>query len=203
MIWTAIVPIKGGDDRKSRLSRRLDREERIRLSNAMAAHVLGCLGQVPAIGEIHTLSPDPIPPFLWRQDMGRGLNSEMDAFRVDMGVEPLLVIHGDLPLLHPDEVSALLTVAESSGGAIAPDRHGEGTNALALIAIDDFRFTFGEKSYAAHVSAMRGKAVSLKRKGLTHDVDTPEDLDAITAATCGDAATFSAKFVLRSSCREL
>jgi 2-phospho-L-lactate guanylyltransferase len=115
----------------------------------------------------------------WRRDLGRGLNAELAALR-DAITGPLLVVHGDLPLLGVEDVSALLAAAQVAGVALAPDRHGLGTNAVALREGADFGFAFGEGSLARHKLAPG--AVTVSRTGLACDVDTPADLDAVLAA---------------------
>src|SRR3546814_2010939 len=83
MSWTAVVPMKQGPERKSRLASRLSDQTRATLSDHMAAHVLECLHESPSIGRIVILSPTPVADarFAWAQDQGRGLNEELTAFR--------------------------------------------------------------------------------------------------------------------------
>jgi 2-phospho-L-lactate guanylyltransferase len=140
------------------------------------------LGDVPAIGAIHLLSADrpKVWPGGWHRDEERGLNPELEAARASLGAVPLLVIHADLPLVAVADIVALLERAEQHGVAIAPDRHGEGTNAVA-IARGDFRFAFGLGSYALH-HAQAGDAAQVDRLGLALDCDTPDDLDQACAA---------------------
>jgi len=174
--WTAIVPMKQGQARKSRLAPHLSPAQRIRLNEQMTAHVLDQLARVSAISRIVALSPAPPAQagIGWARDQGRGINVELAALR--QGVSPLLVIHGDLPLLQAADVEALLAAAETHDLAIAPDRHGLGTNALALGDDRAFRFAFGEGSARAHQADAGRAAVSVTRLGLSHDVDTVEDL---------------------------
>src|SRR3546814_1425676 len=73
MSWTAVVPMKQGPERKSRLASRLSDQVRATLSDHMAAHVLECLHESPSIGRIVILSPTPVADgrFAWAQDQGR------------------------------------------------------------------------------------------------------------------------------------
>ena len=67
--------------------------------------------------------------------------------------------------------------------AIVPDRHGEGTNALALVPPSAIRPAFGEGSCARHVAAAReaGIPFAVEELGsLALDLDTPADLVALT-----------------------
>lgn len=187
MSWTAIVPLGIGRERKSRLAGRLSTDERTRLADSMAAHVLSCVKTTPEVERVMVLSPHALvqADVEWRRDFGRGLNAELTALRETVAGF-LLVIHGDLPLLGIEDVSALLAAAQGAGVALAADRHGRGTNAVALRPEADFVFAFGEDSLARHASTPG--AVTLVRSGLGWDVDLPADLDAVLATgwRCGN-----------------
>jgi 2-phospho-L-lactate guanylyltransferase len=179
MNWLGVVPLKGQADRKSRLAGCLSPEARWALSERMAAHVLACLRETPGIGRISLLSPDRIagPGLDWIADQGTGLNAELDRVRADRPDVPLLVIFGDLPLLKSDEIVALIAAAQSAGAAIAPDRHGSGTNAIALADSRPFAFSFGPNSFDLHLEAAGPGCVIVRRPGLAFDVDMPDDLE--------------------------
>jgi 2-phospho-L-lactate guanylyltransferase len=49
MRWTALIPLKGGAKRKSRLAPCLSPAERAALSDRMVRHVCAVLGEVPSI----------------------------------------------------------------------------------------------------------------------------------------------------------
>lgn len=92
----------------------------------------------------------------------------------------MLVIHGDLPFVSVEDIAVIL--AEAGGGcAIAPDRQGSGTNAIALSDPTGFGFAFGPDSFARHLTAAKGQARVVARPGLGFDIDTPDDLDAAIA----------------------
>ncbi len=182
MEWTAIVPLKLSHDRKSRLSARFSVEERIALSDKMAMNVLDCLKQARVVSNILVLSPTPFRDYDWLPDRGKGLNAELVAFRTQHPDQPLLTIHGDLPLLSAADVEEFLRNAEFGEGAIAPDRHRSGTNAVAVTRPGGFGFAFGVDSFKLHqTSAGAGFAV-VERPGLAFDVDTLADFDAIYPA---------------------
>lgn len=179
MSWTALVPLKQGDDRKSRLTDRLSPSQRAALSDAMATNVLEVLRQAPLIGRVVVIAPRAVESAEWRADRGRGLNAELEAVRAELGA-PVMVVFGDLPLLRAEDIDALGAAAESAGVALAPDRLREGTNAAAIARNDPFAFHFGANSFALHRAAAPGAAI-IERLGLSHDVDTPADLDAAIA----------------------
>ena len=181
MSWTAVVPLKTAADRKTRLSPSLDLAERIRLSNRMARQVVATLKETEEVGRVLLLSPGPLEALdaEWMPDEGRGLNAELTRVRAGLG-GAMLVVHADLPLLARDDVEALLAAAAAAGVAVAPDRHGEGTNAIALADARPFRFAFGPGSFRGH-SAEAGAAV-VRRPGLALDIDSPDDLQAARTA---------------------
>ncbi len=182
--WQALVPIKQGTDGKSRLAGVLDCRARAALIRRMAQHVLAVLGQCEAIERITILSPHRPDGWLgdWRRDGGRGLNPELAAWRQGLGGAPALVFHADLPLAKPEDVGALLAMADKRRVAMATDRAGLGTNALAIADGAPFEFCFGPMSRMLHTAQFPDMPV-VRRAGLTIDIDTPDDLRF--AETCG------------------
>jgi 2-phospho-L-lactate guanylyltransferase len=180
--WLAVIPLKGRGERKTRLAGRLDEVQRRRLSQALFEHVSKVLRASPAIAEVALLSD--ARPSDWEGgfflDEGRGLNAELDLLAKAIGPRPLLVIHADLPLLSAEDIAVLLAEAEA-GCAIACDREGRGTNAVALHDPSGFHFAFGPESFARHLAATKRRARVVRRLGLGLDIDTPDDLDAATA----------------------
>jgi 2-phospho-L-lactate/phosphoenolpyruvate guanylyltransferase len=180
--WTPIVPFEGSAERKSRLGSRLGREERQRRSQELFEHVVSVLRQAPTLRDVALLSD--MRPNRWQgpfiRDEGRGLNAELNALVESQRPGRLLVIHADLPLVSVDDIAALVT-GDGAGNAIAPDRHGSGTNALALAEPWGFNFAFGPNSFTRHCVAARGARV-VTRLGLGLDIDTAADLDAANSA---------------------
>jgi 2-phospho-L-lactate guanylyltransferase len=78
---------------------------------------------------------------------------------------------------------------------VVPDRHGAGTNALLMTPPLAIKPSFGPGSRERHLercteAGIHGQAVDVA--SLAHDVDTPEDLDALLAhlqSTRGNAAS--------------
>ncbi len=177
MGWTALIPFRTGTGGKSRLEAVLDSATRERLALEMAHHVIDVLSQCPAIERIVLLSNKAFdhPRTTFVLDRERGLNPEITAFRDDFGPSPLLVIHADLPLLAQADVEVLLQAATDHGVALATDRAGEGTNAIALADGRPFAFRFGPGSRALHCTSDERMPV-LQRAGLSADLDTPGDL---------------------------
>ncbi len=182
MRWVAIVPLRSPAQGKTRLSSALGPTERMRLVERMFEHVSGVLLSVPTISDVVVLSEERPKRWQgsWLADKGQGLNCELVAATANFKDEAILVIHADLPVVSKLDVTVLL-VAARSGCAIAPDRHGTGTNALALTHAADFDFAFGPGSFLKHVVAAQGRQQVVRRLGFALDIDTPADL-AIAAA---------------------
>ena len=168
--------LKPRGERKSRLSERLSVSERDALCERWLVHVVGRLESEPRVSRLILLTAGrPDGALEWRRDEKRGLNAELSAVRADISPCNFLVIQADLPLLRVEEIARLLDAAQRSGAAIAPDRHGVGTNAIALAAGQPLAFAFGEGSFERHKSQM-AHAEIVKCRGLALDIDTPADL---------------------------
>ena len=175
--WRALVPIKQGASGKSRLASVLPREERDALALRMAQHVLAELESSASIAEIAILSAQR-PDWWsggWVEDRGVGLNTELAEWRRTVGTAPVLIVHADLPLLSAGEVDRLLALAAAQGIALATDRAGEGSNALAIADGRPFALCFGPGSRRLHAAQAPGMTV-LTSPGLATDIDTPGDL---------------------------
>lgn len=189
-----LVPHRGLASAKTRLSERLDPDERAALARRLLERVLRVAREAHR-GEVVVISPDEELRALTDAagsrllvQRGMGLNAGLEQARRDVaaGVDLLVVLHGDLPGLEADDVHALAdAVASPAGVGIAPDRSGAGTNALALRPPDVISFRFGPGSFEAHSAAARAAGVPVavvERQGLAFDLDTPADLDRLLAA---------------------
>ncbi len=167
MTWIVLIPVKQAGARKSRLASSLSIEARDDIVERMLARVIGSIQAVP---QTRTRIVSAAP-----------LNAALEIERAAMGGSRLAVVHADLPNVDSDDIAALLDAADRCGMAIAPDRHGRGTNALAIADGRRFEFTFGEGSLTRH----RGQApdaASVERPGLAFDLDDAADL-ALLAET--------------------
>lgn len=181
MNWVAVVPLKQGASQKSRLAQSLNPAQRAALTDALLGHVLEALSACKAVSHIVVLSPsDPRRPNTqWAQDEGRGLNEELMALRARFADQSFLVVHADLPFLETIDIDRVLAAAEAAGVAIAPDKFDTGTNALALRGESSIPFRFGSNSFPQHCAAAPDAAI-VRARGLSHDIDTPDDLrDAV------------------------
>ena len=193
MTCWAIVPVKAPGEGKQRLAGALDPGQRDMIVRAMLARVVAAIRGAKGVDRLVLVGPtrlgaDPAIPLL--PEPGGGLNPAVSAgfaHAAAQGASRVIVLHADLPDLTPADCEAL---ANPSAGAmaIAPDRHGKGTNALSLPlpAARGFQFAFGSDSLARHrfEAARLGLAlVDVIRPGLARDIDEPDDLDGLEGLT--------------------
>jgi len=192
----ALVPLKDLVQAKSRLAGLLRPLERHALAQAMVEDVLSVLARHTDIEQITLVSDDPGAGLLaqkygaqcWSESSlgARGLNSLVQSASERLlagGEEPLLVLHGDLPLLTEADISAVLTNQRKLQGLIIGcDRHGRGTNLLAFNAACVPHFCFGVDSCAGHKASAHSAGIPvqiLQRLGISVDVDEAPDLKCL------------------------
>jgi 2-phospho-L-lactate guanylyltransferase len=180
-----LVPVKAFHEAKGRLDTMLDTSARAALARAMADRVLDAAAPLPVAvvcddAGVATWARRHGALVVW--EPGRGLNGAVEAgvdHLTSWGVEQVTVAHADLP-----RAADLAVVGATPGITLVPDRHGNGTNVIALPAGCGFRFSYGPGSFARHtVEAERlGLPVRiLDRPDLAWDVDEPDDVVAMGA----------------------
>lgn len=186
----AIIPVAAIEGAKTRLGESLDAEERHDLVERLLARTLDAVLAVERIADVLVVSPDRAVLELAGRAGARtlrqrtsGLNAGAAEARDDVvagGADAVVVVPIDLPFITPEAVGELLARIQAGGAIVilAPDRHGTGTNALALDPADVIDFAFGTGSRAAHrAAAARAGATYVEVDGpLSVDLDTPEDL---------------------------
>jgi len=182
----AIIPIKASKSSKSRLAGVLAPGERETLVRAMLTHVVSAASEAARISRVCLVGPSRhgLPEGIeLLPDPGEGLNPALQSAFARIageGLDRVIVVAADLPTVTPQELD-LLSSAPAGEIAIAPDRHGTGTNALSLPlpAARDFRFSFGVDSHARHKEEAHRLGLEVQTilsQGLEKDVDEPADL---------------------------
>jgi 2-phospho-L-lactate guanylyltransferase len=129
-------------------------------------------------------------------DGGAGPNVALSAAArvlADRGAAFLAVVAADLPLVDAAAVHGLLRKARRDRLAIAPDRLGVGTNALAYAAAD-FPLCFGPGSFARHSAAARAlgwEVAVFHTPGLAVDLDSGDDLDLVAGFAPPSAGSYN------------
>jgi len=193
----AIIPFRGTPTAKSRLSARFSPAQRERIARHVLSHVMVELAGSGMVEHLLVVTSDREPPAIPAELAGQvtilrqppdraGLNAAIELGRkaaLARGDRRLLIVLPDLPVLTRADVRLLL--AEDAAVVLASDRHGTGTNALAIDMVQtgtSFTFAFGERSASRHVAEaqrLRFDLATVKLDGFSHDLDDPDDWDAL------------------------
>ena len=193
MSTLAVLPVKSFKDAKQRLEPGLEPGPRRMLAEAMFADVLISLRRAQTIARVLVVSTDRAAQrvagaygatLLDEDDRGHNYAAARGVrYALDQGIERVLLVPADCPLLDPNEVDRLVTREVPTRSAlIVPDRHGSGTNALLLTPPDIIDPSFGPGSRERHQDECVAAGVfhsALDVPTLALDVDTPEDLDEL------------------------
>jgi 2-phospho-L-lactate guanylyltransferase len=191
---TAVLPVKRFSGAKQRLAAGIDDERREALVAAMLEDTLEAIAGARSIERTIVVSGDPVAQEIVTASAAEVLPDPADEGHVAAalagiaraeadGAGCVVLLPGDCPLLDPKELDSLLTGLPARFVAVVPDRHGTGTNALALAPPGAIRPAFGEGSRALHVAAAREAGVPYaveELPSLALDLDTPADVVALT-----------------------
>ncbi len=181
-----LVPVKAFGEAKGRLDAALEPSARATLARSMADRVLDAAVPLPVAvvcddTEVATWARRRGALVVW--EPGRGLNGAVEAGvsrLTSAGAAQVIVAHADLP-----RASDLSLVGLEPGITLVPDRHGNGTNVIALPTGIGFRFSYGPGSFARHLGEARRLGVSVRvlhRPDLAWDVDEPADVVGLATA---------------------
>lgn len=204
----ALIPVKQFSRAKQRLARILSPREREELVKAMLADVLAVLARHPCLAGTVVVAGDPgARPLVdrfqadWLPESAlgaRGLNGAVQAAVATLardGIDDVLVLHADIPLLSAAEVSRLVMAHEPQSRpavTIAPDRHREGTNCMICSPAREFTFAYGRNSFVHHVrhaATLEATLRVVELPGIAFDVDWPQDLAELVARSGTEPAT--------------
>ena len=192
-----IVPHRGVNAGKSRLSAVLNEVARGKLNRWLLARTVGVvaqwLGGAQGAQRCVVVSPCEVTLALARKAGAvalaerastAGLNdalSQAAAHAASLGAQRLLILPCDLPRLTVAALEAMEAVPVlGKDVVIAPDRHYAGTNAL-LVDADVREFAFGAGSYEKHLAQANARGVrtvACVHEALAFDLDTADDFAA-------------------------
>jgi 2-phospho-L-lactate guanylyltransferase len=194
----ALIPVKAFALAKGRLAPVLTAAERAGLAEAMLRDVIAAATACPAVREIALLGGSDArrtaagTGVQWLDDGGEaGLNTALNRAAValaERGVATLLVLPDDLPVLHSDDIVALLA-CHRRGLTLSPARSDGGTNGLAMSPPDAMEFLFGVDSARQHLAEARARqlpAQEMTLSGFARDIDGPADLRWLCEQQCGE-----------------
>ena len=197
----AILPFRSVADSKRRMESALSEQERMELSARLLVRTLAALRNARSIGRTILVSPDPLARELARaagaeaiDDRGVPLN---DAIQLGLqrastsGASTALIIPVDLAHVSGGALDELVSAWRTSGAAsgILPALDG-GTAALITPLPTSISLHYGEGSAALHLRELSLDTSSVQQLNspLAADLDTPEDLSAVSAAGAKQSA---------------
>jgi 2-phospho-L-lactate/phosphoenolpyruvate guanylyltransferase len=191
-----LVPVKNLVDAKQRLSSILSPQERFALARAMCEDVLQALSRWHSRPSVAVVTTDSFARDLAARfnfevvaDDNSGETSAINmatAFCRERGEESTLVVPADIPLIDVAELQQIVDGAPPGGAVLVPDAAGRGTNAAWRSPGDLFPLRFGNDSFLPHLAAAKATGlpcVVLELPGIARDVDRPEDLRELAAAS--------------------
>ena len=203
--WWVVVPVKDLQHSKQRLAGVLSAKERRELSFVMLQDVLSALAASAGLAGILLVTRDPLARRLAAhygarvlvegENRGHSAASSLGARTLaHQGVAGIVQVPADIPLITPDDITALLRAhGKAPAVTLGPARDERGTNAVVCTPPDALPLRFGDDSFCRHLRRARAYGIEpqiVQRPGLALDVDTPDDLAAFLAtpsATCAYA----------------
>ena len=192
MPLTAIlVPVKRFEEAKLRQASLLRPQERISLAQSMLLDVFRALKRVQSAASIVVVTNDRWAAgqacsrgwqvIVEREQVSESRSvDEASAQLKGCGIERILRLPADIPLLRTEDVeSVLASQSVPCGAVIVPSRDGRGTNALLRKPPDVFPSRFGPDSFRMHCREAARARVPLKllrNSRIELDLDEPSDL---------------------------
>jgi 2-phospho-L-lactate guanylyltransferase len=190
-----LVPVKNLSIAKQRLASVLNQSARTELAHAMLTDVLEAIAAF-AGDDVFVVTSDPFALDLAKQLAFEIIRddsnvSETDAIEMatraceSRGIDSVLVMPGDIPLIEAAEIRAIYESAPPNGTVLVPSRDKRGTNAVLRRPASLFPLRFGNDSFMPHLStaiATDKSCIVLSLPGIALDIDTPEDLSELAQA---------------------
>jgi len=191
-----LIPVKGFAGAKKRLAPHFSPPARQALAAALFQDFFAVIARTRGLNGVFVVSSEPV--VLSRSaELGfecipeSGQISESDSvdaasrWCAARGVDSLLRLPVDLPLLEPEDIASLFEQKPRAPGMlIVPSRDGDGTNALLRTPPDLFPSRFGPGSFARHLAeaeAVCAQVRIVRNPQLELDIDELEDLHAFAA----------------------
>lgn len=194
MNTVAVITAKRFNSAKRRLSGAIPEERRLALVEAMLGDVLAAVSKARQLNFSLVITGEPAAAGLAEGCGAEVIHDPEDAGHIgaarlgikramELGAETVVLLPGDCPLLEGREIDSLVSGLPDPFVAVVPDRHGTGTNSLAMRPPDAILPAFGEGSCARHLELARAAGIPHAREsveGLALDLDTPADIVALT-----------------------
>jgi len=198
---SALIPAKGFANAKQRLSALLSEPQRALLAEMMLRDVLRETLSARGLESTYVVTGDArvrhiafslgAQVIVEKQEKGE---TEAVMFALEemkrRGIQAVLVIPGDIPLLRARDIELVLEQASSHDGAspfalLVPSHDRMGTNALVLSPPDVIPLRFGYDSFSYHLSQVAAQGLPLRvfeNERVALDIDEPRDLERFLAS---------------------
>lgn len=183
-----VIPVKSFVLGKQRLADALTPQARTRLGQGLADHVASTAtsaGLLPLIvtADSAVAGWATLAGFPSIADPGDGLDVAATTGMewVMEAQSEWVVVHSDLPLVSPQDLTALADALALGQDVIAPSADG-GTSAIGSRTA--VTFSFGVSSFHQHLPRLDNPTV-VARPGLLLDIDSVHDLESVSATAKG------------------
>lgn len=200
----ALIPAKGFTNAKHRLSPLLDAAERELLAEAMLRDVLGQVVLARGLEAVFVVTGNErvsdiassLRCQVIREEDEQGETEAVTFALAEMkrrGIEGVLVLPGDIPLVRSSDVELLLEQISRHDGVspyalLTPSHDRLGTNALLLFPPDVIQLRFGYNSFTYHLGEVASRGLPLRvldNERIALDIDEPKDLERFLSVARG------------------
>ena len=217
---SVLIPAKGFDNAKQRLSSLLGVAERAALAEAMLRDVLQQTLAARGVEAVYVVTGDAevreiassLGARVILEPKEKGETEAVTFALFDMkwrGAEAALVIPADIPLLHANDIEVLIEQAARHDGMspfvlLVPSHDRMGTNALLLAPPNVIGLRFGYDSFSYHLNQVSAKGLPLRvvdNERIALDIDGPQDLERFLAAGGGPGESYAKVTEMRAAAR--
>jgi 2-phospho-L-lactate guanylyltransferase len=191
----ALIPVKGFERGKSRLSEVLAPADREELARELFEHVVQVLQTSPVIDDIAVVSDSP-DARTYAAQLGavpladaaesRGLAEVVDHALQELkcrGATSVMICMSDLPDLTVQDIASVARQLDDTDVVLVPDLLRQGTNVIAMKTTNILPSCLGHQdSLERHDARARdlGMTVNIQlSSGIGFDVDSPRDLERL------------------------
>jgi 2-phospho-L-lactate guanylyltransferase len=183
--WTVVIPVKSSARGKSRLD--VPGVVRVELARAIALDTIDAAASCAAVGQVVVVTDDgglvlqafDIPGLRFVSDeKAEGLDAAVALGAETAEGMPRAALLGDVPALRPEDLAAALDAAAAVDRGVVADAEGTGSTLVTARAGVTWASSFGEGSFARHVSLGCVPLSIPDASTLRRDVDTAGQLAA-------------------------
>jgi 2-phospho-L-lactate guanylyltransferase len=183
--WTVVIPVKPSARGKSRLD--VPGVVRVELARAIALDTIEAAASCASVGQVVVVTDDgglvmqafDIPGLRFVSDeKAEGLDAAIALGAETAEGMPRAALLGDVPALRPEDLAAALDAAAAVDRGVVADAEGTGSTLVTARAGVTWASSFGEGSFARHVSLGCVPLSIPDASTLRRDVDTAGQLAA-------------------------